>query len=151
MPRLFPLCAAALCAVSLSGCQFIRDDINKTLGRQEPRAAATAQLMAAGVNPYLWRAALDTLGFAPIISSDPASAVISTDWHVAPAAPNERMRVTVNLLDHVLRADALKVTAARQVNQNGQWVDAPVAAATVQRLEEIILTRAQALQRAAAL
>ena len=33
--------------------------------------------------------------------------------------------------------------------QNGQWVDAPVAAATVQRLEEIILTRARDLRRAA--
>ena len=30
---------------------------------------------------------------------------------------------------------------------NGQWVDAPVTAATVQRLEEIILTRARDLRR----
>jgi hypothetical protein len=37
--------------------------------------------------------------------------------------------------------------AARQRLQNGQWVDAPVAAATVQRLEDIILTRARDLRR----
>jgi hypothetical protein len=35
------------------------------------------------------------------------------------------------------------------VFQNGVWTDAPVAAATVQKLEDIILTRARDLRRAA--
>ena len=61
----------------------------------------------------------------------------------------ERVKVTVTILDRDLRADALRVTASRQTLQNGQWVDAPVTAATVQRLEEIILTRARDLRRAA--
>jgi len=46
-----------------------------------------------------------------------------------------------------LRADALRVAASRQVNQSGAWVDAPVTAATVQKLEDIILTRARDLRR----
>ena len=33
--------------------------------------------------------------------------------------------------------------------QAGQWVEAPVQAATVQKLEEIILTKARDLRRAA--
>ena len=37
--------------------------------------------------------------------------------------------------------------ASRETLQNGQWVPAPVTAATVQRLEEIILTRARDLRR----
>ena len=53
------------------------------------------------------------------------------------------------ILDRDLRADALRVAASRQTMQNGQWVEAPVTAATVQRLEEIILTRARDLRRAA--
>ena len=53
------------------------------------------------------------------------------------------------ILDRDLRADALRVAASRQVNRNGQWIEAPVAAATVQRLEEIILTRARDLRRSA--
>ena len=48
-----------------------------------------------------------------------------------------------------MRADALRVAATRQVNQNGAWVDAPVSAATVQKLEDIILTRARDLRRSA--
>ena len=66
-----------------------------------------------------------------------------------PKAPGERVKLTVAVLDPDLRADALRVSAARQVNQTGAWVDAPVSAATVQKLEDIILTRARDLRRAA--
>ena len=75
------------------------------------------------------------------------SGVIITDWYANPNAPGERVKLTVTILDQDLRADALRVAASRQVNQNGAWVDAPVAAATVQKLEDIILTRARDLRR----
>jgi hypothetical protein len=39
--------------------------------------------------------------------------------------------------------------ASRQVAQNGGWVDAPVQAATVQKLEDVILTKARDLRRQA--
>jgi hypothetical protein len=101
------------------------------------------------VNSYLWRAAVDTVSFAPLVQANPASGVIITDWYTNPRAPGERVKLTVAVLDPDLRADALRVTAARQVNQNGTWVDAPVSAATVQKLEDIILTRARDLRRVA--
>jgi hypothetical protein len=100
-----------------------------------------------GVNAYLWRAALDTLSFAPLAQTDSAGGVIVTDWYVNPNTPSERVKVTATILDSSLRADALRVAASRQVLQNGQWIEAPVAAATVQKLEEIILTRARDLRR----
>ncbi|NWN23170.1 DUF3576 domain-containing protein, partial [Escherichia coli] len=43
----------------------------------------------------------------------------------------------------------LRVAALREVNRGGAWVAAPVQAATVQKLEDIILTRARDLRRAA--
>ena len=57
------------------------------------------------------------------------------------------VKVTAAILDSDVRADALRFTAAREVLQNGQWLAAPMAAATVQRLEEIILTRARDMRR----
>ena len=48
-----------------------------------------------------------------------------------------------------VHADALRVAASRQVMQGGVWVDAPVQAATVQKLEDIILTKARDLRRGA--
>ena len=43
----------------------------------------------------------------------------------------------------------MRVAASREVAQGGQWVAAPVQAATVQRLEDIILTKARELRRQA--
>ena len=80
---------------------------------------------------------------------NPNSGVIITDWYSTPKAPGERVKLTVAVLDPDLRAAALRVSAARQVFQNGNWTDAPVSAATVQKLEDIILTRARDLRRAA--
>jgi len=110
---------------------------------------AASKVTTIGVNSYLWRASLDTLSFAPMAQVDSNGGVLVTDWYVNPRAPAERVKVTVAILDQDLRADALRVAASRQVNQGGQWVEAPVAAATVQKLEEIILTRARDLRRTA--
>lgn len=117
--------------------------------RSLPTRLAPSRLTTIGVNTFLWRAAVDTVSFAPLLQANPNSGVIITDWYSNPKAPGERVKLTVSILDQDLRADALRVAASRQVNQNGVWVDAPVTAATVQKLEEIILTRARDLRRAA--
>ncbi len=150
--RAAPLGLAIACALSLPACNFIRNDVSKSLGGgsgQKVRAAdlAASQVTTIGVNAYLWRAALDTLSFAPLAQTDSNGGVIVTDWYANPAAPGDRVKVTVTILDRDLRADALRVAASRQVLQGGQWLEAPVSAATVQRLEEIILTRARDLRR----
>ncbi|HZF46626.1 MAG TPA: DUF3576 domain-containing protein, partial [Sphingomonadaceae bacterium] len=53
------------------------------------------------------------------------------------------------ILDQDLRADAVRVAASRQILQGGVWVEAPVEAATVQKLEDVILTKARDLRRSA--
>jgi len=119
-------------------------------GKDRPRTdLAASKVTTIGVNAYLWRAALDTVSFAPIMQTDSNGGVIVTDWYVNPNLQTERTKLTVAILDQDLRADALRVSAQRQVNRNGQWIDSPVEASTVQKLEDIILTRARDLRRAA--
>ena len=154
MARLITLGLAFACAASLSGCELIQRDLDTTLGRGTASRGVRTDLAASrvttiGVNAYLWRAALDTLSFAPLAQVDSRGGVIVTDWYANPASPNERVKVSATILDRDLRADALRVAASRQINRNGVWVEAPVSAATVQRLEEIILTKARDLRRAA--
>ena len=133
--------AAALIVVTLAvpGC---------ARNRNLPTGYAPSRLTTIGVNSYLWRAALDTVSFAPLVQANPNAGVIITDWYANPRTPSERVKLTVAILDQDLRADALRVSAAKQVYQNGGWSDAPVSAATVQKLEDIILTRARDLRRA---
>ncbi len=119
-------------------------------GRDRPEAdLAAAQVTTIGVNSYLWRASLDTLSFMPLTQTDSNGGVILTDWYVNPQNPNERMKINVSILDQDLRADALRVAASRQVRSGATWVDAPVKAATTQKLEQIILTKARDLRRGA--
>ncbi|MCR2832460.1 DUF3576 domain-containing protein [Parerythrobacter lacustris] len=119
-------------------------------GRERPTAdLAAAQVTTIGVNSYLWRASLETVSFAPLLQTDSAGGVIVTDWYANPSNPRERVKLTVSILDQDLRADALRVAASRQVLQGEVWVEAPVQAATVQKLEDIILTKARDLRREA--
>ena len=116
--------------------------------KQRPRLdLAASKVTTIGVNSYLWRASLEAVSFAPLLQADSAGGVIVTDWYANPQNPGERVKLTVSILDQDLRADALRVAASRQVNQGGNWVDAPVQAATVQKLEDIILTKARELRR----
>ena len=118
--------------------------------KSRPKAdLAASRVTTIGVNSYLWRAALDTLSFMPLLQTDSNGGVIVTDWYTNPANPGERVKVSVTILDQDLRADALRVAASRQVAQGSGWVDAPVQAATAQKLEDIILTKARDLRRGA--
>ena len=129
-----------LAALAATGCARNRD---------LPTQLAPARMTTIGVNGYLWQAALDTVSFAPLLQADANSGVIITDWYANPRTPGDRVKLTVTILSPDLRADALRVAAARQVNQGGIWVEAPVTAQTVQKLEDIILTRARDIRRAA--
>ena len=130
-----------LCA-GLGACAHHRADRLSSAAKVLP-----ARMTTIGVNAYLWRATLDTLSFMTLASTDSNGGVIVTEWYVNPQVPAERMKVSVSILDADLRADAVRVSAARQVLQNGQWVDAAVQAATNQKLEEIILQKARDLRR----
>jgi len=141
MARLKTVAAAlVVLAVAAPGCSRNRD--------VAPTKLAPSRMTAIGVNAYLWRAALDTVSFAPLLQADANTGVIITDWYANPNTPGERVKLTVTILDQDLRADALKVAASREVSQNGVWVAAPVSASTVQKLEDIILTRARDIRRA---
>ncbi len=119
-------------------------------GRHHPVSdIAASKVTTIGVNSYLWRGTLDALSFMPLLQTDSAGGVIVTDWYVNPSSPGERIKLTVYILDQDLRADALRVAGSRQVAQNGSWVDAPMRAATVQKMEAIILTKARDLRRSA--
>lgn len=134
----------------LVGCGGGDDNIVDTPDSSAGSTAisSTSERVTLGVNSYLWHASLDTLSFLPLQSADPFGGVIITDWYSAPQAPNERMRVTVYILDRRLRADGLKVVVFRQTKAAAGWADAQVNADTSTKLEDAILTRARELRLA---
>ncbi len=130
--------SAALAGMLLvSGCQ----------SRSGPKTEQkVVQQNIGSVNPYLWRAALDTFEDLPVESADPIGGLIIYDWKTFPDAPGERIKATVYILDTRLRADGVKVSVFRQTNETGDWVDAAVDPETALQLENKILDRARILK-----
>jgi hypothetical protein len=104
---------------------------------------------ALGVNAYLWRGALDTLSFMPLASADPFGGVIITDWYQPPSSQGERFKATAYILGRQLRADGIRVSIFRQVQQGNQWVDASVSPQTTGDIENKVLARARELRASA--
>lgn len=102
--------------------------------------------LAGGVNAYLWRAALDTLAFMPMLSADAVGGSIITDWYQPVPSNPEKFQVVCTVLDRRLRSDSISVVVHRQIKENGQWVDAPVTSHTASDLTSKIQVRARQLR-----
>ncbi len=135
-----------LCGLLVAACGSSSDTSDMTTGTTA--ISGDSGRITLGVNSYLWHASLDTLGFMPLASADPYGGVIITDWYSAPSNPNERMKLTIYILDRRLRADGLKVAVFRQTRSAEGWADATVNPQTANKLEDAILTRARELRLA---
>jgi hypothetical protein len=170
--RVFALVAIAAAAFGLTACSSDTPaaepapQVDAPLPRPEPTRASDAKpdgssgsmfglfggsnAQGVGVNEFLWRATLDTLHFMPMDSADPFAGVIKTSWYTAAQSPNQRLKVTVFILDTRLRTDALRVSVFQQTKDAaGNWVDSTVDPDTTTKIENLILTRARELKLAA--
>jgi len=109
-------------------------------------APTIEEQVTGGVNPYLWRATLDTLSFLPLETADSVGGLINYDWQSFEDVPGERVKATVFILDTRLRADGVKVSVFRQRKEGAEWVDADVSPDTQIQLENQILARARTLK-----
>ena len=112
----------------------------------DDRSPTAGDQTAVGVNAYLWRGAIDTLSFMPFASAEPEGGIIITDWYSPPTTHGERFKANAYILGKQLRSDAIRVSIFRQVSQDGQWVDAPVAPNTSADITSKILARARQLR-----
>ncbi|MEO1014540.1 MAG: DUF3576 domain-containing protein [Pseudomonadota bacterium] len=135
----------ALGAAFLAACASGASD-----NRNEPLAGyalGDKAGQASTVNRYLWAASLETLDFLPVQSADPIAGLVITDWYADPRSPQERFKLSVYILDSALRADALRVSVFKQMqNLEGQWIDSTVNPDTGREIENSILTRARQLR-----
>ena len=61
----------------------------------------------ASSNP-LWRAALETIDFLPLMSANYSGGIIISDWYSA-NSNNESIKITIRFLSNEIRADALEI------------------------------------------
>lgn len=131
-----------LIALSVTGC-----DKRTEIGEPRVNVVAPDEVYEIGVNAYLWRAALDTLSFMPMISAEPNSGTIISDWKINLADANERTKVDVYIVGKELRADSLNVTVHREMLQNGNWAAAEPRANAAAQIIQAITIQARLLRR----
>jgi len=91
------------------------------------------------VNRYIWQAALDVLDFMPIQTIDPFSGVIVKGFGVPPGGKTQ-YRATIYVVDPALEARSLRVSV--------QTKSGPVSTATMNEIENAILSRARQMRKA---
>ena len=98
------------------------------------------------INPYLWKASLNTIDFMPLSSTDPFAGTIITDWYTADNNQGERCKLNIFINGKDLKTDNLKVSSFCQTLKNNQWVNMPSKPKENMRLENAILNEAKKIK-----
>jgi len=109
---------------------------------------SSSQITSLGmpINPYLWKASLNTINFMPLSSTDPFAGTIITDWYTATNNEGERCKLNIFIGGKDLKTDNLKVSSFCQILKNNQWVNIPSQSEENSKLENAILNEAKKLK-----
>ena len=102
--------------------------------------------MGLPINPYLWKASIETINFMPLASTDPFAGTIITDWYTAENSLGERCKLNIFINGADMKTENLKVSSFCQSLKNNQWVNSPTNSEDNIRLENAILNKAKKLK-----
>ena len=95
------------------------------------------------VNAYLWRASLNILSIAPLLSTDALGGVIITDWYTDLKTPNKRIKITAFIKTKELRSNGISVKVHIQTMKNSVWSDTFTDKGLETEIENSILNEAK--------
>jgi hypothetical protein len=102
--------------------------------------------ISANVNGFLWRASLDVLSIAPLISTDALGGTIITDWYINKNIKNQRIKITAFIKTSELRSDGIDIKVHFQNKENGTWTDTMTNQKLESQIEDQILNEARILR-----
>ena len=98
------------------------------------------------VNGYLWRASLNVLSVAPLISTDALGGTIITDWYTNKNIKDKRIKITAYIKTSELRSNGLEVKVHVQNFKNNFWSETYLDKNLATKIEENILNEARNLR-----
>ena len=98
------------------------------------------------VNGYLWRASLDVLSIAPLISTDALGGTIITDWYINKNIKDKRLKISAYIRTSELRSDGIKVKVHVQRLIDNVWSDTTTDNNLALKIENSILNEARNLR-----
>ena len=98
------------------------------------------------INPYLWKASLETINFMPLSSADPFAGLIITDWY-SQNNTNERCKINIFIRGVELKTSNLKVNSFCQtLSDTNNWVSNETDIKVNAQIENAILNKAKKLK-----
>ena len=98
------------------------------------------------INPYLWKASLETVSFMPLSSADPFAGLIITDWY-SQINTNERCKINIFIRGVELKTSNLKVNSFCQtLSDTNNWVSNETDIKINAQIENAILNKAKKLK-----
>ena len=94
----------------------------------------------------LWRASLDVLSIAPLISTDALGGIIITDWYTNKNIKDKRIKITAHIRTSELRSDGIKVKVHVQKLIDNIWSDTVTDSTLASKIENNILNEARNLR-----
>ena len=102
--------------------------------------------IAMSVNPFLWRAALETIDFMPLSSADQIGGTIITDWYSTSDNEKERCKLNIFITGINLNTENLRVVSFCQEFKNPTWVNKETEKENNIKIENAILNKAKKLK-----
>ena len=102
--------------------------------------------ISVNVNGFLWRASLDVLSVAPLISTDALGGTIITDWYINKNINNQRIKISAFIKTSELRSDGISIKVHLQTLKNGIWADITTNKNLEYQIENQILNEARNLR-----
>ena len=115
------------------------------LGNNEENNVSSSTI-AMSVNPFLWRAALETINFMPLNSADQVGGIIITDWYSTENNQQERCKLNIFITGKRLKTENLKVTSFCQEFKSEMWVNVKTEKENNVKIENAILNKAKKLK-----
>lgn len=98
------------------------------------------------VNGYLWRASLNVLSIAPLVSTDAFGGTIVTDWYANKKLKNQRIKISAFISTSELRSEGIQVKVHLQNLVDGKWSDTVTDKNLETLIENNILNEARNLR-----
>ena len=98
------------------------------------------------LNAFLWRASLNVLSVAPLISTDALGGTIITDWYVNKNIEDQRIKITAFIKTSELRSDGIQIKVYIQNKEKGNWSDTLTNQDLENKIENKILNEARTLR-----
>ena len=116
------------------------------LGGNDKENNTSTGIIAMSVNPFLWRAALETIDFMPLSSADQVGGTIITDWYSTSGNEKERCKLNIFITGINLNTENLRVVSFCQEFINPTWVNKEIEKENNIKIENAILNKAKKLK-----